>query len=49
MIYEHVNICIVIVEGHVKRTGTNKGGRGASKTGSFERTYFSNDPLYGFS
>ena len=34
------------VEGgvHIKRTGTNKRGRG-SKIGSFERTYFQNDPL----
>ena len=29
---------------HIKRTGTNKRGRG-SKIGSFERTYFQNDPL----
>ena len=29
---------------HVKRRGTNK-GEGGSKTGSFERTYFLNDPI----
>ena len=30
---------------HVKRTGTNKGEEGGgSKTGSFERKYFLNDP-----
>ena len=28
---------------HVKRTGTNNGGR-ESKAGSSERTYFLNDP-----
>ena len=31
---------------HVKRTGTNKGERG-SKIGSFEQTYFLNDPEMG--
>ena len=30
--------------GQVKQTETNKGG-GGSKTGSFERKYFLNDPL----
>ena len=36
------------VEGgvHVKQTGTNK-VRGWSKTGSFDRTFFFNDPLTG--
>ena len=36
------------VEGgvHVKQTGTNK-VRGWSKTGSFDRTFFLNDPLTG--